>query len=575
MTSKPLARNAMYTLLCAAFATMAGCSQAPAPAQNPASATTAATPASTQPTAATQAALYTPPSADQLYQLVAPIALFPDNLVAQVLAGSTYPDQLAAADTLLTRNPGLKGDALWAQVNPQPWDASIKALTTFPSVLDQMARNPQWSSALGEAYVNDPTDVMNAIQVMRQRAAQKGNLRSNAQQVVQTRPAALPAATGYATEDQGSAYYDGPSVVQAPPQTIEIMPAQQDVVYVPGYDPQTVYGGDVPSYPGYRYPPGGYSTGEIVTAGAITFGAGILIGSLLESHHDHNYNPPPPPGGGWHSWGMNWGGRDQGNAPLRPAVIYDNTTYVSRSTTVVNRYATNNINNINNSRTTISNIDNSRPQVVQSSGVGSRAVNNRSSLPASRPPGAMSMPHFGNVPRQETVRTQPARAPAHAPNTPGPVNALVPHAGVPHVPPAHVASEPTRGVRPKSLAPPQPPPREAVRPMPPHVTPAHVASEPKRGAPLKSPTPPQPSPPREAVSPMPPHATPAARSAAISHVEARPVTVPREAAHPAAPQVEAAPRPALSQHPKAVAPAHPAHPAAPGKKDKHDNDGHS
>ncbi len=254
----------MYTLLCAGFVVLAGCNQSPAPAAGPAGTSTApsaaSAPAPAQSTAA-QAAPYTPLTADQLYQLVAPIALFPDNLVAQVLAGSTFPDQITAADNFLTQNPGLKGAPLLAQVNTQPWDASVKSLTTFPSVLDQMAKNPQWTAALGDAYVNDPTDVMNAIQVMRQRASQKGNLRSTAQQVVQTQPVAADNIT-YADDGQEPAY-DGPSVVEAPPQYIEIAPAQQDTVYVPSYDPQTVYGGDVPIYPSYSYQPQGYSTGEI------------------------------------------------------------------------------------------------------------------------------------------------------------------------------------------------------------------------------------------------------------------------------------------------------------------------
>ena len=564
MISKPLARNAMHTLLCTGLVAMAGCNRSPAPAQNPASSASAAAAASAAPAPSqtTAATPYTPLSADQLYQLVAPIALFPDNLVAQVLAGSTYPDQITAADNLLTQNPGLKGDALQAQVNPQPWDASVKALTTFPSVLDQMARNPQWTSALGEAYVNDPTDVMNAIQVMRQRASRKGNLRSNAQQVVQTQPVTAVENTSYADEGQAPAYYDGPSVVEAPPQTIEIMPAQQDTVYVPSYDPQTVYGGDVPVYPSYSYQPGGYSTGEIITAGAITFGAGILIGTLLDHHHDHNYDQPPPPGGGWHSWGMNWGGRGEGGGRQRPAVIHDNTTYVSNSTTVVNRYTTNNIhttNNINNSRTTINNVDNSRNQVVQNRNVGNRTVSNptrpaANPAPAAATRGAMSMPHFGKLPQQQAVRTQPARALAHAPNNHVPsnlerANATTPHAVMPHTPPARASvSEPNRVARPMPASPPQ---REAVRPMP------------------------------------PPHVTAAARPAVAPHVEQpRPAMAPRPAPRPAAapraeprsaaaPHVAAAPHPAPAQHPKAVAAPHPQHPAAPEKKDKHDNNEHS
>ena len=102
---------------------------------------------------ATQAAV---PTADQLYQLVAPIALFPDNLVAQVLAGSTFPDEISAAYTWLQQNSGLKGQQLLDAVNGQSWDASVKGLTQFPDVLNQMATNLSWTSALGDAYYNYP-----------------------------------------------------------------------------------------------------------------------------------------------------------------------------------------------------------------------------------------------------------------------------------------------------------------------------------------------------------------------------------------------------------------------------------
>jgi Protein of unknown function (DUF3300) len=110
------------------------------------------------------------PTADELYQMVAPIALFPDNLVAQVLAASTYPDQISAANIWLKQNPNLKGDQLAQEVDKQPWDVSVKGLTQFADVLNQMASNLAWTSALGDAYVNVPQDVMNAVQVMRQRA---------------------------------------------------------------------------------------------------------------------------------------------------------------------------------------------------------------------------------------------------------------------------------------------------------------------------------------------------------------------------------------------------------------------
>ncbi len=104
--------------------------------------------------------------------------MFPDNLVAQVLAASTFPDQVSAAYTWLQQNSSLKGQQLLEAVNQQPWDASVKGLTQFPGVLNQMATNLSWTSALGDAYFNIPQSVMNAVQVMRQRAQQSGNLKS-------------------------------------------------------------------------------------------------------------------------------------------------------------------------------------------------------------------------------------------------------------------------------------------------------------------------------------------------------------------------------------------------------------
>src|ERR1700751_5917537 len=125
---------------------------------------------------------YATPTPDQLYQLVAPIALFPDNLLAQVLAASTFPDQITAAYQWLQQNSSLKGAQLMQTVDQQPWDASVKGLTQFPDVLQQMATNLSWTSSLGDAYFNVPQSVMNAVQVMRQRAYEAGNLKSNQQQ---------------------------------------------------------------------------------------------------------------------------------------------------------------------------------------------------------------------------------------------------------------------------------------------------------------------------------------------------------------------------------------------------------
>src|SRR3977135_2240891 len=120
----------------------------------------------------------------QLQQLVAPIALYPDALVAQILAGATYPDQVVEADRWIQQNPDLKGEQLGQEVDKQPWDPSIKALAEFPSVLANMDKNLSWTSSLGDAYVNQEPDVMNAVQLMRDRAEKAGNLKSTSQETV-------------------------------------------------------------------------------------------------------------------------------------------------------------------------------------------------------------------------------------------------------------------------------------------------------------------------------------------------------------------------------------------------------
>src|SRR2546423_15523249 len=128
-----------------------------------------------------QAAQQTPA---QLQQLVAPIALYPDALVAQVLAASTYPDQIVEADRWVQQHANVTGDSLATDVDQQPWDPSIKALTAFSSILANLDKNLSWTSALGDAYFNQQQDVMDAIQSLRARAQAAGNLQSNQQQTV-------------------------------------------------------------------------------------------------------------------------------------------------------------------------------------------------------------------------------------------------------------------------------------------------------------------------------------------------------------------------------------------------------
>ena len=190
--------------------------------------------AATSPVAGAQEAQQANLSASEIDSIVSPIALYPDQLVAQILAAATYPDQVTAASNWVNTNQGLKGDALMQAADKQPWDPSVKALTQFPTVLDQMAKNLAWTSALGDAAYNQQKDVMAAIQRLRQEAKAAGNLKSSEQI----------------------------KVVQQDPQTIVIQPANPQVVYVPTYSPTVVYGTPY-------YPPG-YSTGAVVATGLIS-----------------------------------------------------------------------------------------------------------------------------------------------------------------------------------------------------------------------------------------------------------------------------------------------------------------
>jgi len=289
------------------------------------------------PQAQAPATTYATPTPEQLYQLVAPIALFPDNLVAQVLAASTYPDQLSAAWTWLQQNSSLKGQQLMEAANQQPWDVSVKGLTQFSDVLQQMATNLSWTSALGDAYYNIPQSVMNAVQVMRQRAYQAGNLKSNQQQNISVQNQA----PGSAPPPQASSGEPQVTVVQPPPQTIIIQPAQPDVVYVPTYNPTVVYGAPVPVYPGY-------STGAMVATSLISFGLGVAVGAAVSGGGCCGW--------GWNSWNCGWHNN---------TVVYNHNTYISTSNTFVNRnnyyrnanYNNANINNINRNNINTNNIN--------------------------------------------------------------------------------------------------------------------------------------------------------------------------------------------------------------------------
>ena len=266
-----------------------------APQTAPYPATSSAAPTTSAP-ASGQAPAPAPLSSDQLNSLVAPIALYPDALVAQVLAAATNPDQIAYADDWLAQNKNLTVAALAQAVDQQSWDPSVKALTQFPSVLDNLAHNLSWTSSLGQAFANQGPDVMAAVQVMRAKAQAAGTLQSNSQITV-TQPASS---------------------------TIVIQPANPQVVYVPQYNPTIVYGAPivVPYYVAPAVPVSvgvGLYFGSPITIAA-TFGGGGWGGGF---------------GWGWHSWNVNWGGGWGGGGST---IIYNHTTYINNHTWNNNNY---------------------------------------------------------------------------------------------------------------------------------------------------------------------------------------------------------------------------------------------
>src|SRR5271167_1602933 len=207
-----------------------------------------------------------PMTAEELQSLVAPIALYPDALVAQILSAATFPDQIAVANYWLEQNKNLTGTALGQAVNGQSWDPSVKALTQFPSVLNNMAQNLSWTSQLGEAYHNQGSDVMAAVQTLRAQAKAAGNLKSGSQI----------------------------TVVQQTPQTIVIQPTNPQVVYVPEYNPAVIYGTPY-VVPAYVAPT--YSTADVVATGLLSFGAGMAVGAMMSGGCC---------GWGYSSWNCNW-----------------------------------------------------------------------------------------------------------------------------------------------------------------------------------------------------------------------------------------------------------------------------
>lgn len=210
-----------------------------------------------------------PKSADQLDTLVAPIALYPDPLLAQVLAATTYPLEIVQCRRWLLANAKLKGEELTKAAQKEPWDPAVQALVAFPEALKLLDEKIQWTTELGDAFLTQQSEVMDAVQRMRKKAKDGGKLESSKEQKVEVK------------------------VVESKT-VIEIQPSDPQVIYVPTYNPTVVYPPPVYPYPPYypAYPAGGY-----VATAAISFGVGVAMGAFWSG------------GGGW-GWGCGWGGNN-------------------------------------------------------------------------------------------------------------------------------------------------------------------------------------------------------------------------------------------------------------------------
>ncbi|MFA6412191.1 MAG: DUF3300 domain-containing protein [Syntrophales bacterium] len=249
-----------------------------------------------------------PPSSPQfkqeeLDQMLAPIALYPDSLLVQILMASTYPLEIVEAARWAKANQNLKGDPLTTALEKQNWDPSVKSLINFPSVLAMMNDKLDWTQKLGDAFLSQEKGVMDTVQKLRAKAQAQGTLKSTDQQKVTTQA-----------------------------QTIIIEPASPQVVYIPAYNPAVVYGPWMyPAYPPYPY----YPPGAVVGASVVSFGMGVAVGA---------------------AWGYAWGGCNWNHGSVNVNVNQNNTinnninrnkyannANVSQNTANVNRNNTNKV----------------------------------------------------------------------------------------------------------------------------------------------------------------------------------------------------------------------------------------
>jgi Protein of unknown function (DUF3300) len=218
--------------------------------------------ASTQGAAQTQPAPFKP---EELEQIVAPIALYPDALLAQIFMASTYPLEIVQAARWSKEHPEVKGDAVPKEMEKQTWDPSVKSLVAFPDVLTMMNEKLDWTQKLGDAFLAQQKDVMDAVQRLRTKAKDAGNLKSSKEQTVKTEPAPAGASA---------------------PQIIVIESPSPEVVYVPTYNPTVVYGAwPYPAYPPYYYYPPAYVPG----AAFFSFSMGVVVGGALWGNCNWGY----------------------------------------------------------------------------------------------------------------------------------------------------------------------------------------------------------------------------------------------------------------------------------------------
>ncbi len=205
-------------------------------------------------------------SQEQLDQLLAPIALYPDSLLTQILMASTYPLEVAKASNWVKANKELKGDALAKSLEKQEWDPSVKSLVNFPQVLQMMSDKLDWTQKLGDAFLAQQKDVLATVQTLRAKALEAGNLKTTKEQKV---------------------------VVEQNPQVILIQQASPEVIYVPAYNPTVVYGvWAYPAYPPYPVYPPGYAVGAVAigVAWGYAWGHSDYHGGDVNINHNQNIN---------------------------------------------------------------------------------------------------------------------------------------------------------------------------------------------------------------------------------------------------------------------------------------------